>query len=313
MQKGLELAQWCYETYGTAMLEKEFPGYRNRIAAGLAGEGSECFGYDDEISRDHDFGPGFCLWVSDETYREVGEKLSEAFGKMMEAVPQGSAARTTDGSRRRGVQTIGMFYRQFTGCPEGPRTWQEWLSVPDCHLAAAVNGRVFADPEGTFTGIRNHIRTGCPEDVWKKKIAARAVLMAQSGQYNYSRCVRRGDLRAAALALQEFVRETIQMCFLLERKYCPYYKWMFRALEELERMSDLADPLAGLLLGGFESGNLAEKARTVEEIAWKVILELRRQNLTDGRWDYLEPHAFEVMNRIEDPEVRSLHIMAGVS
>ena len=45
--KGLELARAYYETYGKPMIEEKFPEYRDRIAAGLVGEGSECLGYDD--------------------------------------------------------------------------------------------------------------------------------------------------------------------------------------------------------------------------------------------------------------------------
>ena len=60
--KGLELAKAYYEEYGRPMIQEKFPKYAERIAVGLAGEGSECFGYDDELSRDHDFEAGFCLW-----------------------------------------------------------------------------------------------------------------------------------------------------------------------------------------------------------------------------------------------------------
>ena len=37
----------------------------------------------------------------------------------------------------------------------------------------------------------------------------------------------------------------------------------------------------------------------------------RALGLTDGGWDFLEPHAYEVMERIEDPEIQALHVMEG--
>ena len=40
-----------------------------------------------------------------------------------------------------------------------------------------------------------------------------------------------------------------------------------------------------------------------------VIEELRAQGLTDGGWDFLEPHAYAVMRRIRNPEIAALHIM----
>ena len=82
MRKGLELARAYYEQYGRPMLEKEFPDVLDRIAAGLCGHGSECFGYDDAVSRDHDFEPGFCLWLTDEDERTFGFRLFRAYRRL---------------------------------------------------------------------------------------------------------------------------------------------------------------------------------------------------------------------------------------
>ena len=64
--KGIELSEKFYLEFGAPMLHQNFSGIENLIAVGLVGSGSECFGYDDDISKDHDYEPGFCVFVPDE-------------------------------------------------------------------------------------------------------------------------------------------------------------------------------------------------------------------------------------------------------
>lgn len=308
--KGLELSRRYYEAFGKEMLFRDFPDYVERIAVGLAGEGSECFGYDDDVSWDHDFGPSFCMWLTEEDYLAVGESLQKAYGALPKSfLGIGARIETSFGAGRRGVKTIAEFYRNFTGRAAGPESWRDWMQVPDHFFATAVNGEVFCDHLGEFSRIRNHIKTGMPEDVRKKKIAARAVKMAQSGQYNFKRCLRHGEPGAACLALAEFVRETIQMAFLLGRVFCPFYKWMFRAMRGLEALSDLHRPLEELLTnGGMDNSG---KETRIEQISTRVIRELKDQGLSDGDWDYLEPHAYRIMEGIQNREIQKLHVMQG--
>ena len=76
---GLKIAEEFYNEYGKPMLEEKFPDYLNMIAAGLAGQGSECFGYDDAVSRDHDYAPGFCIWIPEFVNKKIGDELQQAY------------------------------------------------------------------------------------------------------------------------------------------------------------------------------------------------------------------------------------------
>ena len=49
--KGIEVSQAYFAEYGMPMLQGQFPDVLPHVAAGLFGSGSECFGYDDGLSR----------------------------------------------------------------------------------------------------------------------------------------------------------------------------------------------------------------------------------------------------------------------
>lgn len=285
---GLELSKCYYETYGKAMLKEQFPEYADRVAAGLVGHGSECLGFDDMWSKDHDFGPGFCLWLTEKDYEKVGQKMQEAYEALPKAFMDYPARNTSKrGGGRVGVLSIPEFYEEFTG--NGA-----WSEMEDEKLAMAVNGEMFDDPLGEFSAIREQLQNGMPFAVWKRRLANAVALTAQAGQYNYGRCKKRNDIVAANLALDEFVREGMRTAYLLNRRYMPYYKWAWRGLENLERLSELK-PLFEQVLS-----SEGERESVVEEICARLLEELKRQNLTYGEETFLELHVERILEAKEE-------------
>ena len=306
--QGLEEARRLYERYGTDMIDRLFPKWAGRIAVGLVGHGSECFGFDDVLSRDHDFPEGFCLWVDDETDRAIGVQLARAY----RALPFKKAeARSALSETSRGVRRIRDFYSRYTGCDGAPESELQWLSLPAHALAEATNGAVFRDDQGLFSSIRETLLNGMPEDVRLKKLAARVIAMAQAGQYNYPRCVRHGEYGAAMLAMTEFVNAACGAIYLLNRRHMPYYEWQLRGMAGLEKLAGMKDALEFLLTAENDEQGRILKSAVAEDICAAVAAELRAQHLTHGSWDYLEPHAFEIASHIESPQLRAMHIMEG--
>ena len=336
--RGLELAKAYYEAYGMPMLKNSFPALWPRLAAGLAGDGSECLGFDDEISRDHDFGPGFCIWLTAQDYERYGDALSRAYEELPKAFGDFPARSVTQGGGGRvGVMSVPGFYSRFIGNEQPPVSLERWLFLPEDKLAAVTAGEVFYDGAGEFTRLRSALLAYYPEDVRIKKIAARAAAMAQSGQYNYARCMRRGDRVAAQIAMASFVKTAMSMWYLLEKKYAPYYKWMYKGLrhaamsgkttevpaQRLRRITDLIGELAlcpdqsaawpGRLPDGTDpyENRLDQKVSLAEDICELTRDELARQGLSDLEESFLERHAWEIMKRIKDPQLKGMHVMAG--
>lgn len=64
---GIELSKAYYNAYGKKMIHDNFPELEEVIVVGLIGSGSECLGFDDTISENHDFEPRFMMFVPNNT------------------------------------------------------------------------------------------------------------------------------------------------------------------------------------------------------------------------------------------------------
>lgn len=311
---GLETSRAYFLAYGMPMLQGQFPELVPLVGAGLFGSGSECFGFDDEVSRDHDFEPGFMLLLpgEDEIDRKAAFALERAYAKLPKEFA--GLARCTlapVGGARHGVMRRDDFFREKTGSPDGILTVRQWLETPSHALAEAVNGAVFHDGSGELTAIRRRLAR-YPEDIRRKKLAGHLLLAAQAGQYNFARCLKHGEAGAAQLAAIEFTRHAMASAFLLNDVYEPFYKWSFRALRQLPRLP-LAAPLFEYLLTTGVDGDLAqEKLDVIEGLAADLVDELIEQGLTQASCGDLEKHAYSVNDGISDGDIRTLHILAGV-
>ncbi|EPI59925.1 tetratricopeptide repeat protein [Gardnerella vaginalis JCP8066] len=320
IKNGMQLAKEYWQTYGKQLLElPKFRDYKNRIAAGLVGHGSECYGFDDEISRDHDFGPGFCLWLTDEDYAKIGDDLQDAYNDLpQEYAGFGSReetprAKSCESSKRVGVFSISEFFENITGFATVPSQDEPhlWISLSEPTLAAATNGQIFADPLGEFSKTRQSFKI-MPDDVRISLISRRLGMMAQAGQYNVPRMLARKDGAAAWLSINEFVRATASIVFLLNNPisagYLPYYKWQFAALRKLSarmasRLSGVANQLESLMrlssaacFGGIGFGEGTKGSseaeskinEIIQNVCNEVVQELKYQGLSDCNETFLE-------------------------
>ncbi len=310
--QGLELSRRYFLEFGAPMLRERFPAWADRLAVGLVGSGSECFGFDDAVSQDHDFEPGFCIFLpeEDELDRKTAFQMERAYAALPREFLGFSRPKLSPaGGARRGVIRLGDFLEARTGSRDGTLSLDLWLRLEEQYLAEIVNGELFWPGDGAFAGIRERLARQ-PADVRKKKLAGRLLGMAQAGQYNYPRCLAHGEPAAAQLAVGEFVRHALAVIFLLNQRYLPYYKWQFRALRSLPLLSEEAETLELLLTTDNGSTMAQAKQDMIEALSGTVITALQDQKLTEAVCGDLEKHAYSVNDRIADPALRNAHILS---
>lgn len=291
---GIELARAFYKEYGAPMIHKKFPEYESRIAVGFVGEGSERFGFDDTISMDHDFGPGFCMWVTRDVYEEIGEELQSAYDALPVTYKGITRIPTKMAQGRVGVSLIGDFYEKYTGYRQLPDTVGKWIEIEDYKLATVTNGEVFRDDEGIFTDIREQFANQ-PEASRLVKLARVISAMAQTGQSNYGRSMARKDYVTAQICISEFMQNTMRCVYILNRAYAPYYKWMLKGIKKLKILPEMEAVMRALAdmpdqrkawdsytYDNMDVNGEDQKALTVEIVAKLVINELKNQGIVDN-------------------------------
>lgn len=118
----MELARLYWREVGLSAFGVDCSQVLDRAAIGLVGEGSECFGFDDELSRDHNWGPGFCVWLSREDMARFGEQAGAVYRALPEEFMGFRRLRPSYLSADRvGVLETGLFYTRFLGLDRPPR------------------------------------------------------------------------------------------------------------------------------------------------------------------------------------------------
>lgn len=244
-KKGMEICREYFEAYGKDMLNENFSEYLDKITVGLVGEGSDCFGFDDEISKDHDFGPRFCMWVSKETYEEIGKELQEAYEKLPDNFGGLKRNMTKTGTFREGVMVLEDFLEHILWTNKMPKTDNDWLLLSENSLATICNGEIWMEGDKRLSEVREKLKK-YPDTVRYKKIVQAMHLSKQAGLYNYFRMKQRGEKIATQISLTGYMENVMKVVYYLNDVYPPFYKWLHRGMCDLPVLPEIMDILEAL-------------------------------------------------------------------
>lgn len=284
-QTGLELGRELAHQVAQD-IELNLPDLAPYMCLALVGTGSECLGFDDAISEDHDFTKRCQLFLPADIYETNKEHLQSYFKNYAYGTVQ--------------IECISEFYQRYTLYPEGPQCEKEFRRVPQDLLCTATNGEVFLDNFGSFTHIRQRLLAYYPEDIRLRKIAYELNQLAQSGQYNLPRMLQRGDTIAASLALHQFVHHYMLLVHLFNKSYAPFYKWLYRHSCTLPILGNTVKHGIVELL----DAPITDTKSHIDRLCSAIIQELQRNGLSTSPIDFLTYQAKEVIQRIQDPLLR---------
>lgn len=167
--KGMDLSRAYCERYAASLFAGGLEGLRQRCALGLVGPGSECLGFDDEISRDHDFGSGFCIWLEPADFAAFGAELQRRYDELPREFMGYRRVSTPLSGKRTGVFDADEFRMRYTGLASAPSSSKEWLFIPQQLLAEFTAGEIFSDPAGLWPVAAPRTWRSIPKPLFKRR------------------------------------------------------------------------------------------------------------------------------------------------
>jgi hypothetical protein len=259
---GLLLAKNFYFDCVRPIIAAEMPALTDAHAAGLVGYGSDVMGNDDELSRDHEWGPRLVLFLRESDYPHLANKLDRVLNESLPLTFAGFPTRFKpdeefwgslvmsacgDGSHHIAITTPQTFLKLTIGHNGLPDDDFQWLSIPEQRLLEFTRGEIFSDGVGEITGLRERL-SYFPTDVWKYRLAYAFESLGWELDL-IPLCAKRGDPLSVHLNAAATVARIVKLTFLLNRKYCPgYAKWLHR---EFKKLPIAAGEIDGLLTGVF--------------------------------------------------------------
>jgi len=202
------------------------------------GAGSEVLQLDDDMSRDHDWGPRLTLLVPVDHIAPVREALAD-LRDSYRGLPTRYAT-TSDALvvHRIEVADPDRFLLERLGIdPNAFWNPLDWLSLTGQSVLELRAGRLFVDTDGTITRIREML-TWYPDALWNYVVACDWHRLHQELPF-IGRTAERGDEVGSRVVTARLVRTAMHLGFMLERRWPPYPKWfgtMFQTLPNARRV-----------------------------------------------------------------------------
>ena len=277
---GRELAGRFYAEAVRPILDVSFAGLSH--SAAILGDGSEVLAYDSPRSTDHDWGPRLLLFLHDDDYERdagrISDSLTERLPPRFAGYPTNFGPPDPGGARvpvsmsgppiahRVEVHSVGGYMtRQLGFDPRHGVSLLDWLATPSQLLLTVVSGAVFYDGLGALAAVRSAI-AWYPHDVWLYLLAAHWARVAQEEALVGRTAEARDDLGSRIVATR-LVRDVMRLCFLVERRYAPYTKWLGTAFAELECAATLQRRLEGVLAAADGEQRQRALTRVYEDVA----------------------------------------------
>ncbi len=244
---GIELSRRFYGEAVRPLLRRKFRGLP--YSAGLLGTGSEVLGFDTPRSRDHAWGPRLLLFLSEVDLELHGSRMNDVLAaelpRTVAGYPTNFTEAQADGSRllryvnhgpiNHGVEitTLSTFLTGYIGIAN-PLQFSDydWLTTSQQRLRTLTHGAVFHDDLAVLVPMRAALEW-YPDHLWRALLAAQWGRIGQEEAFP-GRCAEAGDDLGSRIITSRLVRDLMLLCFLMERSYAPYSKWLGTAFAQLD-------------------------------------------------------------------------------
>ncbi|SEM51306.1 DUF4037 domain-containing protein [Paenibacillus sp. OV219] len=224
--QGIELSRKFYHDIVEPLMREYSES--DDYAAALIGPGSEVLGFDTEMSQDHDWGPRVCLFLGASYPAEASDELRTLLEKRS---PKQFYSFPVDTGMTR-ITTVNSFLNSRLGIDmHDEMDLIDWLTFPSQTLLELTSGAVFKDGAGQLEELRDRFAY-YPDDIWLYLITCTWQRIGQE-EHLMNRAGYVGDELGSAVMGSRIVRDVMNLCFLMERKYAPYPKWFGTAFKQL--------------------------------------------------------------------------------
>ncbi len=329
---GLQLSELFYQEVIKPILDTSFPNLA--YSAALIGFGSEVLGFDTPQSTDHMWGPRLILFLSEVDFDLLKGPITDALSKNLPYTFKGHPTNFSKPDKM-GVRlleeiasgpvnhlvqiyTIKSYFEGGLGFdPYHEIDALDWLTFSEHKLLTFTSGKVFYDGLG-LEKIRKKFAY-YPRDIWLYLLASQWKKIAQEEAF-VGRCGDVGDELGSQIIAARLIQYLMRLCFLMEKRYAPYSKWLGTAFARLESAERLAPIFRKVLF----SGSWQEREHHLSQ-AYEIVAE-RHNSLritkpleTKVSQFYNRPYlvihadifAEEIANAIENEKTRAIKARIG--